>query len=600
MKKYIMFVVLMGLVTVTSCSLDEVNPSAISTDQEWSTAAGFEKLINGCYFDLVRTTYGQAEDTYIICSEAGTDIWQDARAGSNGNWSKVLTYSEDLGADTYMFQEGYNSLYSCVNLCNAAIVYADQVIGLSDEKRNALAAEAHFLRAHSLFNIVEYWGGKYLPLTPTSSPITNLPTSSIDDFYKVIIADCEFAEQHLPVSQTVTGHATRAAAYHLMAKACLTYSTYSDGLGGAKLSQSESQQYLQKAKQAADYLIDHQKELGVSLYDDASEIFADANNKSNREALFVVTHSSITAYNPRGNYFNRSWKHWEAYGNSNSGIFLDGIAPSYDTNVNGIATQKIAKGNTYMEPSLYMLNLYGPQDTRYEAFFNDTYFINKPNKSNAYTWTKSDCTIWGLDASRVGNDAYNIGIGDTAIYLSFRKQYTEAEKTASRYAIYNIKDNYKDPANPGKIYPSLRKNNNPTYYAGTNASKPYSSGDCIVYRLAETYLLSAEIDWRLNDNAAAAQRLNVIRNRACKNHDHSMDVAAADVTKDLLLDESARELIGEWQRWQTLKRFRAFEERLAKCNPQTIHFKKENYFRPVQASEILLIDNAAEYQNPGY
>ncbi len=40
--------------TLSSCSLEEENPSAISTSQEWSSAAGYEKLVNGCYFDLVR------------------------------------------------------------------------------------------------------------------------------------------------------------------------------------------------------------------------------------------------------------------------------------------------------------------------------------------------------------------------------------------------------------------------------------------------------------------------------------------------------------------------------------------------------------------
>lgn len=79
-----------------------------------------------------------------------------------------------------------------------------------------------------------------------------------------------------------------------------------------------------------------------------------------------------------------------------------------------------------------------------------------------------------------------------------------------------------------------------------------------------------------------------------------MDVEAKDINQDFLLDEDARELIGEWQRWQTLKRFRAFEERIKKANPQIADFKKEYYFRPIMTSELLLIDNASEYQNPGY
>ena len=135
------------LFTLSSCSLDEENPSAISTDKEWSTASGYEKLINACYYNMVRTVYGQAEDTYVICSEGGSDIWQDVRGGSNGNWSKVLIYSNDSGSNTYMFDEAYYGFYGCLNQCNAAIEYAGKVQGLSDSEKNALAAEAHFLRS---------------------------------------------------------------------------------------------------------------------------------------------------------------------------------------------------------------------------------------------------------------------------------------------------------------------------------------------------------------------------------------------------------------------------------------------------------------------
>lgn len=50
------------MLSAYGCSLDEFNPSGISTEQEWSTPAGYEKKVNDCYFDLVRIVYGQAED----------------------------------------------------------------------------------------------------------------------------------------------------------------------------------------------------------------------------------------------------------------------------------------------------------------------------------------------------------------------------------------------------------------------------------------------------------------------------------------------------------------------------------------------------------
>ncbi|WP_290078597.1 RagB/SusD family nutrient uptake outer membrane protein, partial [uncultured Duncaniella sp.] len=138
-------------------------------------------------------------------------------------------------------------------------------------------------------------------------------------------------------------------------------------------------------------------------------------------------------------------------------------------------------------------------------------------------------------------------------------------------------------------------------YAGSNANKPYSSADCIVYRLGETYLLSAEAAWRLGDNQKAAVRINELRNRACRNHDHSLDIPPGSIDVDFILDEYARELIGEWTRWSTLKRFRALEERIAKANPQITAFNKDiHYLRPVPLAEIQSIDNPNEYQNPGY
>ena len=594
---------LAGLLFTTACSLEENNPSGVSTDQEWRTPSGFEKKINDCYFDLIRIIYGQAEDTYLMVAEAGTDIWQDAVAGgSNGGWSQILRY-DGFGATTGMLSEGYAGFYSVLNSCNAAIFYADKVNGLSKDQIDALVAEAHFIRAHALFNIVEHWGGKYLPTEPTTSPLSSLPCSKVNEFYDIIISDLKFAMDKLPVSQSVRGHVTRAAAYHLYAKATMTYATYTDGLGNTDaISAAQSTELLNEAQKAAEYLINNASALGVKFYGDVEDVFDENNNKTNEEALFVVCHSSITAYNPRGNYFNRVWKHTSAYSANTAGIYLDGMVANYATNVNGIDVPKLAKGNCYMQPSKYMLDLYNDKDLRYKAFFKDTYYVNKPTETDGtvYVWTTADAQRYKLSEDRVGNPVFNITLGDTAVYLS-RKTVPQAERNACRYAIYNIADNYANPAEPLRFFPSLKKADTPALYAGSNANKPYSSADCIVYRLGETYLLSAEAAWRLGNTNLAVSRINELRNRACLGHDHSMDISAADVTQDFLLDEYAREMIGEWSRWSTLKRFRAFESRLAKANPQITKFNKDiHYLRPIPLAEIQVIENPQEYQNPGY
>jgi len=69
----------------------------------------------------------------------------------------------------------------------------------------------------------------------------------------------------------------------------------------------------------------------------------------------------------------------------------------------------------------------------------------------------------------------------------------------------------------------------------------------MVYRLAETYLIGAEAHMMLGDNGKAMEYLNAVRNRA-----NTASVASIDL--QAILDERARELAFEGQRWYTLKR----------------------------------------------
>jgi len=69
----------------------------------------------------------------------------------------------------------------------------------------------------------------------------------------------------------------------------------------------------------------------------------------------------------------------------------------------------------------------------------------------------------------------------------------------------------------------------------------------MVYRLAETYLIGAEAHMMLGDDTKALDYVNTVRNRANAASITSIDLQA-------ILDERARELAFEGQRWYTLKR----------------------------------------------
>ncbi len=69
----------------------------------------------------------------------------------------------------------------------------------------------------------------------------------------------------------------------------------------------------------------------------------------------------------------------------------------------------------------------------------------------------------------------------------------------------------------------------------------------MIYRLAETYLIGAEAQLMLSNNSKALEYINIVRNRA-----NAASIATIDM--QAILDERARELAFEGQRWYTLKR----------------------------------------------
>src|SRR5690606_15029776 len=79
--------------------------------------------------------------------------------------------------------------------------------------------------------------------------------------------------------------------------------------------------------------------------------------------------------------------------------------------------------------------------------------------------------------------------------------------------------------------------------------------------LAETYLLKAEAQFKLGNNAGAAETINIIRRRA-----HTHEISASDVTLDFILDERSRELITEEHRRYTLLRTGKWLERVQAYN----------------------------------
>lgn len=127
--------------------------------------------------------------------------------------------------------------------------------------------------------------------------------------------------------------------------------------------------------------------------------------------------------------------------------------------------------------------------------------------------------------------------------------------------------------------------------------------DWPMMRLGETYLLLAEAQFQQGHLEDAAGSINELRKRAYVNYPMQGEVFASDITLNFILDERARELIGEENRRMTLMRTKTLVNRAKlNCdlkNPIT-GLTDKNLLLPIPLSEIQLNKDAKLEQNPGY
>jgi len=179
-----------------------------------------------------------------------------------------------------------------------------------------------------------------------------------------------------------------------------------------------------------------------------------------------------------------------------------------------------------------------------------------------------------------------------------------------RNSRYNIqrKYYYNDPSSPkyGQLVVVTGATDTiQNIYAHTTKWNSYNSfdpfgtltyKDRIYMRLGETYLLLAEAQFLQGNTTGAAADINILRTRA-----NAPLVQPADITMDFILDERARELIGEEDRRVTLMRTGTLVERVQKYNPTSAgSIKTSNMLLPIPQSEIDVNNEAVLTQNPGY
>ena len=568
MKKKIFFYSFLLIVLASCAKKLQEDPKSILIPAFFQTSQGLQSGLDAAYAGM-RNFWGN-QDLFTI-TVIGTDEFM---RGVDGN-SDINLYSYTSTHGTVAAQ--WRTAYVFINTCNGIIDNADKV-DLPKATKDRMVAEAKFLRANYYFILVQFWGDVTLNEHFQSLPTTSAKRDPIANVYDLIIKDLKDAIEVLPAgpksSGVLPGKATRAAAKHVLAKVYLTR---------AGSSAKKADDYLNAFNTAVD-LINSRTSLGLSLLPDFGKIFSEG-NEENVEVLWSVQHTPNIAYNGPNN---------SGVSNFSADNVLNHMwVPQYEKRPGMV--RDVFYGRPYIRciPTRWLTDTIFKErvyDTRYSKTFQTVWYANRPDYPAGYPLWTSPLPPGAPPTAVVGQPKFKLG--DTAIYMP-GVDVTDAKIAATPYLLIPPRkyDNTLGPA-MFKYFDTKR--------ADLNAP---SIRPVIAFRLAETYLIAAEAAFMNGNSADAVTYINVVRERAASpGNTANMDITAANLSLDFILDERSRELCGEMVRWWDLVRTGKLLERVKLHNKEAAaNIIAKHILRPIPQAQIDAVTTGDPYpQNPGW
>ena len=547
---------------ITGCSdsfLDEKMYSKYTPENSSS-----ENRITGLYYTFAALWGWSGNQGFISCFQIGTDV---ASAGDvEGSETPFYQYQQ-LNSESVGVSILWEKCYEFINQAN-------QIIAQEGEDGNAAAiAEAKFFRAYAYNTLVTLWGDVPLVLESTEVPRTDYTRETVANIDAVIDEDLQYAMANLPdLGKAVSeDRANKDFARQLAGEAYLRM-----GMRDAS--------YFKKAEDAVTPIISNpeyqliQERYGQYLdqdgdfYHDMFRWHNQRRSEGNTEAIwtFEMEYNRDVIGGTIDNPQHR--RVWTPAFHKYSGI----------QNADSIG----GRGNGRLRLSNFMkYGLYEKGDIRNSNFnIRRVMWYKRPDYSEEI----------GIDAN-----GFRVLVDDpTAVK-------TITIKTGDKVI--------PGPADSLNVfYPHTTK------WGGYDETDDFGYAivkDWPIMRLGETYLLRAEARFRQGNLQGAADDINVLRDRAFKEYREQTGdtntgrVSAADIDLDFILDERARELIGEENRRMTLVRTNTLAERIEMNGDKVPYapeiktiqgFQEFNSLLPIPLSVIQLNKDAEIKQNPGY
>jgi len=258
MKFYkISFLALAGLMTVASCNdIDEMEPAsgALTEDQvqqskELNPArseASFSAMFNimGLPNGVFNRSTPRADDFGFIMSAISSDaegpdyIYDD----SGYNWFSTCGEYSSRNANYANPYIRYATPYNQIKMANDLIRENKEA---TDSVGKNMCAQAHAIRAFDYLALVQYFQFNYqiakdkpgVPIVTEETPdeqLTNNPRASVEEVFKLIISDLDYAIENLDNNRTNKTRVNQQVAYGLRARANLIMGKWQEALNDAE------------------------------------------------------------------------------------------------------------------------------------------------------------------------------------------------------------------------------------------------------------------------------------------------------------------------------------------------------------------------------
>ncbi len=459
----------------------------------------------------------------------GTDIMDTT--GRNGNFSDFTTWA----STSNWVLAVWDQYYKIISYCNLALNQVENVNWTDQTEKEMLISEARFLRGLAYLKLGSYFGGVPLVEDFSESPRFDYTRASREETFQFAITDLETAYKNLPDYPKQIGRVGKGAAALSLAQAYL-----------AQGVETQNSSLFTSAAECANAVI----KLHPMMVNRFGTRVASAQGEKN----------GIPNARPDGNvYFDLFVPANQLSAENTECVWIMACSPDYATmaayggKTQVTITTSPAVQDMNWDPKYYVdgagdgpWKVVGP---KYGGKVSPAIHGGMGWGSGPTTWYAS-VDMWDAEHNN-NSDAdfrYIEGVTVRSKYLCcapnhpLYEQYVgwehinKADELAcSKYCSIFYKQSPLDAYDTDPTDPGLWGNI-------TNVYK-----NAYMARSSEAYLLLAEAKLRSGDNAAALEALNTVRTRSNATPMNSIDIQT-------ILDERARELLFEEDRWATFLR----------------------------------------------